>query len=206
VRKALLILAVLFAFAVSAAGSVSAVRLYLARRAYQTSLDEYNEALEKKKPFSDATVRRLERSIQYAPGDPDPHFLLSRIRARTGEPEGAREHMAECVRVFPLNGRAHFYLGFAHFYLGKREAAQVSMETAAALAGNHPDLQFRVGYYFWSRWEDMGRVTQLEKAFRYFRAAAERDGAYLNKVLLIPTATGVPDTIWGIAGARGSRR
>jgi tetratricopeptide (TPR) repeat protein len=119
------------------AGSVTAVKFYLARRAYQTALDEYGEDLEKKRPLRESIARRLERSIRLAPGDPDPHFLLGRIRGRSGKPEEARKHLAECLRVFPLNGRAHFYLGFAHHFLAKR------------------------------------------------KAAADRDGAYLNKVLLI---------------------
>ncbi len=126
-RKGLLLIACLLSLAASVAGAVVSVRIYMARWDYQTALNEYNEDLEAKKPLREATVRRLERAVRLAPGDPDPHFLLGRIRGRSGKPKEARTHMAESVRVFPLNGRAQYYLGFAHHYLAEREAAAESM-------------------------------------------------------------------------------
>jgi tetratricopeptide (TPR) repeat protein len=104
-----------------------------------------------------------------------PHFYVERGIAafRLGEHAGAVADLERYAKAFPLNARAHFYLGLARAAQGEAEPARISLLRARAL---NPLLSVSVEYYLGLLAADRGQMSvSRELLARTQRAFAGSD-------------------------------
>jgi tetratricopeptide (TPR) repeat protein len=155
----------------------------------------------------DASARELHKVRNAIPWSPDPALLharagalllvLGEARHARGEKDLARKayedaafHFEAALERNPLDAASHREITLVLERLGRREEADRYADRAARLAPSRPDLQFKVGLFFFERrafrQENDKWVVDpdgLAKAFGCFRRAAAVDSAYLDRAL-----------------------
>ena len=92
----------------------------------------------------------LERTLSYAPDDPDALALMARSLLYTPDVDNkmrgkAMDYARRAVSIAPLSDRAQVALMIAHFAQGRTELAHQAGNRAAALNSHNPDTMAKLG-------------------------------------------------------------
>ncbi|MBI2932592.1 MAG: O-antigen ligase family protein, partial [Planctomycetes bacterium] len=103
-------------------------------------------------------------------------------------PAEALSDLRRAATLEPFSGALHWREGLALKALGRQEEADREMAFAARCDPTHPDLQFKIGTYFWSRYAVSSQPELRDHAIAAFRRGdVERALRYLAREGATPT-------------------